>query len=102
MALPPVLPDGPERSHGRQPRLCAGAPPPRDERATALAGGRDNRPQALAGCRPTRRNYRRQWVAGTLFAGLAVGDQIRTGGFAGAPAPRLQIAPPYQPHPMPL
>jgi len=51
---------------------------------------------------PDEANHRRQWVAGTLFAGLAVGDRIRTGGFAVTPALSVEFARLYDPQPMHL
>jgi acyl dehydratase len=41
-------------------------------------------------------------VAGTLFAGLAVGDRISTGGFVVTPALSLEFARLYDPQPMHL
>jgi acyl dehydratase len=51
---------------------------------------------------PDEADHRRQWVAGTLFAGLAVGDRIRTGGFAVTPDLSLEFARLYDPQPMHL
>ena len=41
-------------------------------------------------------------MAGTLFAGLAVGDRIRTGGFEVTPSLSLEFARLYDPQPMHL